>query len=286
MRGGDHRVRGFQDIGNDEDEEDEDDEQGNEYYTGGEKSGMVVKAPGKKADEEVESLFTKAREMGAREGTSADLEQPRARNFTGTARTLDGRQVQVKQDKKQRRRQVTFYRNGVFTVDGGEARSITDPANDPFMEAIRRGECPPELESEDRQPVEVDLIKKDEDYKEPEKPKVVAFSGQGNRLRAETTTSSSSNQPSSQIQGQWEGVDESLPVTSIQLRMSDGSRMVARFNHAHTVADIRRFIRASRPDMQDNYTLLTTFPRKTLADNNRSIEEEGLINAVITQQSC
>eukprot|EP01025_Chloroclados_australasicus_P003512 TRINITY_DN10839_c0_g3_i2.p1 TRINITY_DN10839_c0_g3~~TRINITY_DN10839_c0_g3_i2.p1 ORF type:complete len:411 (-),score=57.86 TRINITY_DN10839_c0_g3_i2:291-1427(-) len=281
-------VRGLQDIGRDDDEEeDEDDDMGNEYYAGGEKSGMVIKAPGKKADEEVDTLFNKAREMGAREGTAEDREQPKQRNFTGTARTLDGRQVEARQDKSQRRRRkVTFYRNGVFVIDDGEPRSVMDPANAPFMQAIMRGECPAELESEDRQPVEVDLMKKDEDYIEPEKPKVIAFTGQGNRLRDEAPQASSSNtQQSQQVSGQWEGVNENEPVTSIQLRLADGSRMVARFNHTHTIADIRRFIRASRPDIADNYRLMTTFPRKELTDNEKSIAEEGLINAVITQQA-
>jgi hypothetical protein len=46
--------------------------------------------------------------------------------------------------------------------------------------------------------------------------------------------------------GEWEGVDESKPTTSLQLRLADGSRMVARFNTTHTVGDIRRFIHVSR----------------------------------------
>ena len=62
---------------------------------------------------------------------------------------------------------------------------------------------------------------------------------------------SSTSQPStaaSQVSydAQWEGVDESKPTTSLQLRLADGSRMVARFNHSQTVAHIRRFIAASR----------------------------------------
>ncbi len=39
----------------------------------------------------------------------------------------------------------------------------------------------------------------------------------------------------------WEGADESQPTTSIQLRLADGSRMVAKFNLSHTVGDIRRW---------------------------------------------
>lgn len=35
-------------------------------------------------------------------------------------------------------------------------------------------------------------------------------------------------------------------VLPLQLRLADGSRMVARFNTTHTVGDIRRFILASR----------------------------------------
>jgi hypothetical protein len=39
-------------------------------------------------------------------------------------------------------------------------------------------------------------------------------------------------------------VDESQPTTSIQLRLGDGTRLVAKFNHTHTVGDIRRFVDA------------------------------------------
>ena len=44
-------------------------------------------------------------------------------------------------------------------------------------------------------------------------------------------------------------VDDTQPVTSIQVRLGDGTRMVistlqkvARFNHTHTVGDLRRFV--------------------------------------------
>lgn len=42
------------------------------------------------------------------------------------------------------------------------------------------------------------------------------------------------------VAGEWEGADETQPTTSIQIRLSDGSRVVARFNYSHTVRDIRR----------------------------------------------
>ena len=39
-------------------------------------------------------------------------------------------------------------------------------------------------------------------------------------------------------------VDDSQPVTKLQIKLADGTRMVARFNHTHTIADVRRFINA------------------------------------------
>lgn len=32
------------------------------------------------------------------------------------------------------------------------------------------------------------------------------------------------------------------PITSVHIRLADGTRLVAKFNHSHTVADIRRYI--------------------------------------------
>eukprot|EP00882_Tetradesmus_deserticola_P021094 GHRQ01022824.1.p3 GENE.GHRQ01022824.1~~GHRQ01022824.1.p3 ORF type:complete len:184 (-),score=37.49 GHRQ01022824.1:550-1101(-) len=114
----------------------------------------------------------------------------------------------------------------------------------------------------------------------------VAFSGAGRTLGASSGASSSqAAAASSAPPGEWEGVDESQPTTSVQLRLSDGSRMVARMNHTHTVADIRRFIRASRPDMAGGYTLATGFPPAPISDESQSLEEAGLLNAVINQRN-
>lgn len=77
-------------------------------------------------------------------------------------------------------------------------------------------------------------------------------------------------------------MDESKPTTSVQLRMFDGSRMVAQFNTTHTLADVRRFIRSSRPDQSGvNFQLMTSFPQKVLEDNSQTLEAAELLNAVI-----
>ena len=89
---------------------------------------------------------------------------------------------------------------------------------------------------------------------------------------------------------------------------------VARFNHSHRVSDVRRFIRASRPDlvvsrgaardrrhlfvfiatgglpnlfppahinMQGHYQLMTAFPSQLIQEEGRTLEEAGLLNAVL-----
>lgn len=80
-------------------------------------------------------------------------------------------------------------------------------------------------------------------------------------------------------------VDEMLPSTSIQLRLADGTRMIAHFNFHHTINDIRSFIDASRPGSARNYHLqLMGFPPKLLSDLDQTIEQAGLANSVVIQK--
>lgn len=80
-------------------------------------------------------------------------------------------------------------------------------------------------------------------------------------------------------------VDEKLPSTSIQLRLADGTRMIARFNHHHTIGDIRAFIDSSRSGGTRAYQLQTVgFPPKLLNDLSLTIEQAGLANSVIIQK--
>lgn len=80
-------------------------------------------------------------------------------------------------------------------------------------------------------------------------------------------------------------VDDSLPSTSVQLRLADGTRLVSRFNYSHTIRDIRAFIDASRPGGARNYQLQTMgFPPKPLTDADETIEQAGIANSVVIQK--
>ena len=70
------------------------------------------------------------------------------------------------------------------------------------------------------------------------------------------------------------------PQTTIQIRLDDGSRLVATLNHAHTVADLRRYVTTARPHLSD-FTLRTSYPPKELTDNAATLESAGLLNAAL-----
>jgi len=80
-------------------------------------------------------------------------------------------------------------------------------------------------------------------------------------------------------------VDESQPVTSLQLRLADGTRLVARFNHSHTVADTPALHRRCETCARGPCSLQTPgFPPVKLEDDTQTVESAGLINAVVIQR--
>eukprot|EP00898_Chlorokybus_atmophyticus_P006761 jgi/Chlat1/7086/Chrsp57S06786 len=312
--GSNPRIRSFSELsggggggggGSDSDEDDP-----LEYYTGGEKSGMMVQDP-QHGKDPVESLFERARQHGAVEGGPADLVPGRSgpsrpSAFSGTARTLSGAATAPQQAAPQQAgppppsvHTIVFYRNG-FTVDDGPLRRLDDPANRSFLDSINRGERPRELEPADHNvPVHVNLVRRMEDYVPPPEPKYRAFAGTARTLAGSSDSTQqvtelpppppSSNAPTPQRAPSSAlhdfKVDDSKPVTTLQLRLHDGTRMVARFNHTHTVGDIRRFIEHAQPGVQPaGYRLVTAFPAKELSDASQSIEDAGLVNAVVIQK--
>ncbi|KAL2316987.1 hypothetical protein Fmac_030863 [Flemingia macrophylla] len=269
---------------------DPDFEPADEYYTGGEKSGMLVRDPIKGGNtNSVDDIFDRAREVAV---DAPPENSSRSRSFSGTARLLSGETLPSAPPRVQEvTHSVTFWRNG-FSVNDGPLRRLDDPQNAPFLESIKMSECPKELEPADgRTSVHVNLTRRDEDYPEPVKPRQLAFQGVGRTLGS---TSSSNDEPvqttgaspnTAPLPTMGLVVDESQSVTSIQLRLADGTRMVSRFNHHHTIRDVRAFIDASRPGGARNYQLQTMgFPPKQLTDLDQTIEQAGIANSVVIQK--
>ncbi|CAN8076851.1 unnamed protein product [Agarophyton chilense] len=274
------------------DDENDDEQQG--YYAGGEKSGQIIQPrkddtadpPASLAD----AIFERARARGPRtDEERAQFEGPQS--FTGAGYRLGDNnnqpQPSARPDVVGRRnvtRVLTFYANG-FQVDDGPLRSFEDPANESFLADVNRGVVPREMEESGVGDVSITLVdKKGETYVEKKK-KVVPFSGGGIRLNG-GTQSASAPVPAGSVDTASAAatvtVDESRPLSVIQVRLSDGARLTARLNEDHTVGDLRQFVTASRPGVS-SFTLSTTFPRKVLSDDSKTIKEEQLKGAVVVQ---
>lgn len=181
------------------------------------------------------------------------------------------------------RKKIVLWKNG-FSVDDGPLRDYNDPHNAQFMNDIKAGRVPRELAVYGND-IDIDLINNaHENYKEP--PKVLQpFSGSGQRLGSTSSTTSSTTTTTVAVDSKIEAVsvDESKPVTSIQIRLHDGSKLQAKFNLEHTAADIRRFIMRNKPQNRA-FDLMTTFPQKVITDESQTIQQLGLANSVIVQK--
>ncbi|CAG7854867.1 SubName: Full=Related to SHP1-potential regulatory subunit for Glc7p {ECO:0000313/EMBL:CCA75778.1} [Serendipita indica DSM 11827] len=313
-RGGGGRVASLRDFANTPGgssrgpRRDDDDEDGpQDFFAGGERSGLSVQNPAHGeargsggAANQVRDILRKAAE-GSR--SMANREPPRSSAFFGTGNTLgsDESESQTVPDPNARPdaedtaiRNITFWRTG-FTIQDGPLLLYSDPESAELLEAIQQGLAPPEaLNVRVGQPVELRVAKRlDEDYVPPPPG---PFAGSGNRLgspvppaaqpaaaaasTSTATASSSAAAPPSSFE-----VDLTAPMTSIQIRLADGTRIVSRMNLTHTIADIRNFINASRPGTSTRpYTIQTTLPVKVLDDETQTIEAAGLKNSVVVQR--
>ncbi|XP_015264285.1 PREDICTED: NSFL1 cofactor p47 [Gekko japonicus] len=294
----DHRVTSFRDLVHAQEEEEEEEEEGQRFYAGGsERSGQqIVGPPRKKSPNElVEDLFRGAKEHGAvavdRAAKSpGESSGGRPKPFAGGGYRLGAAPEEESAYVAGEMRHNAAQDSG-FSLDGGELRSYQDPANSQFLESIRRGEVPAELRRLARGgQVNLDLEDhRDEDFAKP-KGSFRAFTGEGQKLGSTAPQVMGSSSPAQEAENEAKAsssvdIDESEPTTNIQIRLADGGRLVQKFNHSHRIRDIRLFIVDARPAMAaTGFILMTTFPNKELSDEDQTLKEANLLNAVIVQR--
>lgn len=314
-----NRIATFSSIRKPDSEDDSDDgrdrDNEQEFYVG---SGQEVLGPGKKhaPDEIIKGLFQSAREQGAEE---VDPEAGQPQSQAGHSRLFGGSGMRLGDSAGGAVTQITsaaaggiraeavdpeynpvvtlrMWRTG-FSVNDGPLRLYTDPANRQFIENIKRGQVPPELimAAKGRE-----LAFKMEDHREQDfqavKRPAEAFGGAGHMLGspapAVLSKPSHGNTPSQMSDADKVAAEEKAkcsialdsaqPATNIQIRMPDGSRLVNRFNEAHTVADVRRFIQLARPEFAArDFQMLAGFPAKPLSEEHASLKDAKLLNAAI-----
>ncbi|XP_067887978.1 NSFL1 cofactor p47-like isoform X3 [Heterodontus francisci] len=299
---GSSRISSLKDLKKDE-QSNSAAEEGQRFYAGGsEHSGQqIVGPPNKKnLNEIVDDLFKGAKEHGAVpvDHWTGDVgETNRAVPFAGGGYRLGASTQEqseyVSQDKKQDSSLdvqilLKLWKNG-FSLDDGELRTYSDPTNAEFLESISRGEIPVELQKlVHGNQVSLDM----EDHRSEEylkhKLKFKAFSGDGQKLGSPTPTIvSTPSSPEEEFKYfvNIVNINDSEPTTNIQIRLADGSRLVQKFNQAHRISDIRQFIIQHCPIFANSsFVLMTTFPNKELADEEQTLQEAKLLNAVIVQR--
>ncbi|KAI6024260.1 hypothetical protein EDC04DRAFT_3117190 [Pisolithus marmoratus] len=303
-----------------DDEDDEGpDKAGENWFAGGERSGIAVQNPGSRGPgpRVVQDILRRAAETsGDRTSQPARGESP-SLAFRGGGHTLGSDEVESTYvpdpdapdgEAEVVPRNIIFWRNG-FSVEGGDFYSYEDPANEQLLAEINTGRAPVSvLNVRPGQLVELVVSKRvNEDYV-PEKRPAKAFSGSGNRLGspvpnfvhgASTSTTMPGSFPSASSSTATTrsppaarerintlfSVDQTQPTTTVQVRLADGTRLPCRMNHTHTVGDIRNFINAARPEnLSRPYTIATTFPNRVLDDNSQTIKDAGLSNSVVVQR--
>ncbi|KAI8826751.1 uncharacterized protein EV422DRAFT_562805 [Fimicolochytrium jonesii] len=305
------RVKTFSELlsGEPSDSEDASDDEQN-FYAGGEKSGLMMQG-GPKSSKNPNDLVKDILEKASKAGPGPEEPVIKPQRFTGSGYRLgnedepatSGPSVPVVRGEAPISRYLTFWRNG-FSIDDGELRAYDAPENQEFLRAINSGRAPTSLLNVAYdQPVEVKVTKNlEQDYVPPAKKPMAAFSGTGNRLGgivsggdnieasipgafpgASSASSGGVSRPAAPVSTF--KVDDSQPVTSLQIRLADGTRLVTKANHTHTIGDIRGFVNSSRPENATRrFVLQTAYPVKELSDDKVTLKDAGLINAVIVQR--
>jgi len=293
---------GTMDVSDSDSEED-----GQAFYAGGSStSGNVILGP-KKKKFNVGDVFKAARDAGAEEVAPG---APGGAGGSGGTRAFQGGGFKLGSDTvasapvggplpggagakpEERHFVLKMWRDG-FSIDGGELRLYSDPGSREFMASVMRGAIPAELVKEAKGgEVHVDM----EDHREEEfvREKVAAkpFQGSGNVLGSIAPSVAPPTADASMDPKQAEAaaeaaakVDPSKPMASIQVRLADGSRLVVKLNHSHTVADLRTYIINARPQYSGTpFSLLTTFPNKELTEDGQTLSEAGLVGAAVLQR--
>ncbi|KAI9706916.1 MAG: hypothetical protein M1820_004695 [Bogoriella megaspora] len=274
--------------------DDEDSENDQDFFAGGEKSGLAVQNP-KTAQDHIRNIINQAKERIKRPGED-DEEEPQS-HFSGQGQTLGGDDTPSRiipdpnADAPRRpgrvNRVLHLWRNG-FSVDDGPLCRYDDPEHEATLRMINQGRAPLDILNVERGQ-EVDLgvdPRKEEDYQPPKKT-FKPFSGSGQRLGSPTPGAgpSSSSAATATAPAASSGlssaplpaevpIDESAPTIRLQIRLADGTNLRTRFNTTHTLNDIYRFVNSSNPGSSSRaYVLMTTFPNKDHADSATALSE-------------
>ena len=76
-------------------------------------------------------------------------------------------------------------------------------------------------------------------------------------------------------------MDTSKPMTTIQVKLTEGGRLIVKLNENSTIGDLRNYVYLVRPETPENISIHTTFPNKEHTDNSATLKDSGLLGAAI-----
>jgi UBX domain-containing protein 1 len=254
----------------------------NTYFAG---NGQAVEGAGdgQSGSHQVDELFRKARENGAR--PPEEHTTHRSTNFTGAGRRLGheaGPSLPVQPlTRDERKVKITFFRNG-FSVDDGDLVNSETPEGRAFLETLNKGFVPRSIaEKYPNTDITVALEDRaDQDYVRTFK----AFEGSGNRLTGPAPAGAGAprNQNSEAPSGTFEFRDDE-PSSKVVLQMVDGTKKEVRVNpQRHTVADLRGVVAtAARCSPFDFDLVVRELRPRTLADASQTLADAKAANCLI-----
>ncbi|VIO87436.1 Uncharacterized protein BM_BM7200 [Brugia malayi] len=289
------------------------------FYVGGsEQSGNLVLEPDSSRNEDfVSQFFNSARARGAESLTPEECTKSGAHDIVKLSSGIKGYRLggavqqpsELVESNGSTPQDVTLvmWENG-FTVDGGPLRLYSDMRNHSFLQTIGEGRVPGEIIRQ--YPGKIIYLRM-ERRSEPRVVESKPFTGEGQRLgelvptvfstrNLEQKTSNSANPANNGFVGfthlgmhfldsddikkaqEATKLNDEEPITQVQIRLPSGERIVGKFNHNHTVGDIRNFVIIAAPVYAfQPFNLMTTFPNKMIEQENISLKDAGLLNAVI-----
>ena len=286
----------FSDLGGDEnDNSNSSGEDGQAFYAGGsETSGQQILGPPRQRDPNkmIKEMFQKAKDMGAEEVPDEPVVSEKSYHAIGGYRLGDGsgpseKVVSTTNRKTKQVRILKLWKNG-FNVDDGPLRSYEDKKNVEFLNSVQNGVTPQELIRE-AQGGEVHLEMQDHREEEFVPPKLpyVLFNNDGHKLGSPTPKIVSNTAPETAKRNEATAlnvlkVDESQPKTQIRLTLSDGSKLNVSANHSHKISELRKYLVTARPEYNMHQFLFqTSFPKKDITDETKTLKEENLLNSVL-----
>jgi len=269
----------------------QDDKNKQNYFAGGEHSGILMEGgENSTTNRLLKKIFERA-SQGSRDKEQKEEKPKEPEKFTGGGYKLGsdandsvyyGSTSEPRKDKV--KRMITFWKNG-FSIDDGPLMDYKSHQN--VLKNLEEGYAPTELFNIKRgEELSVEVSHRiGEDYIPPPK-KLKPFEGVGQKLGSFVPGVDVTSPPRKHKERQPEGnkveVDESQPTTTLQIRLSNGSREMATFNHTHTVGDVMTYIKSINPDSRP-FILKTSFPNKEYHDINQTLKDADLLDAVVIQ---